>query len=140
MIWHETPITVRFNEVDAYQVAWHGHFVAWMEVGRNDLTGRFDLNAQQIGAAGYRAPVVKLELNYKRPALFNEELKVGSSVRRTECATLEFLARITGADGVVIATGKTLHVLTDEGGTLLYQLPPVIARRMDRLFAFLGGE
>ncbi len=137
MNWHETSIIVRFNEVDAYQVAWHGHFVAWMEVGRNDLAGRFELNAQQIGAAGYRAPVVQLELNYKRPARFDEGLIVATSVRRTETATLEFLARITGADGAVIATGRTLHVLTDESGVLLYQLPPVIAKRLQRLFAFM---
>ncbi len=140
MTWFETPLTVRFNEVDAYQVAWHGHYVAWMEVGRNDLAGRFELNAQQIGDAGYRAPVVNLELKYKRPARFNEELLIGTTVRRTETATLEFLCRITGTDGSVIATGRTVHVLTDEQGTLLYQLPPLIARRLERMFASLEGE
>ncbi len=140
MTWFETPLTVRFNEVDAYQVAWHGHYVAWMEVGRNDLAGRFELNAQQIGDAGYRAPVVNLELKYKRPARFNEELLIGTTVRRTETATLEFLCRIIGADGSVIATGRTVHVLTDEQGTLLYQLPPLIARRLERMFASLEGE
>ena len=139
MTWHETPLTVRFNEVDAYQVAWHGHFVAWMEVGRNDLAGLFDLNAQQISAAGYRAPVVSLELSYKRPARFNEELTVGTIARRTEIATLEFLTRITGADGVVIATGRTVHVLTDDQGTLLYRLPATIAGRLERMFAYLEG-
>ena len=28
--YHETRIKVRFNEVDAYRIAWHGHYVAWM--------------------------------------------------------------------------------------------------------------
>ncbi len=23
--YHETPLKVRFNEVDSYHVAWHGH-------------------------------------------------------------------------------------------------------------------
>ena len=45
MRYHETKITVRFNEIDAYRVAWHGHYVAWMEIGRNALAGRFDLDA-----------------------------------------------------------------------------------------------
>lgn len=140
MIWFETPLTVRFNEVDAYQVAWHGHYVAWMEVGRNDLAGRFELNAEQIGAAGYRAPVVSLELSFKRPARFNEQLTIGTTVLRTETATLEFLVRISGTDGAVIATGRTVHVLTDPHGVLLYQLPPLIAERLNRMLAFLEGE
>ncbi len=140
MTWFETSLTVRFNEVDAYQVAWHGHYVAWMEVGRNALAGRFQLNAQQIGDAGYRAPVVNLELKYKRPARFNEVLVIGTTVRRNETATLEFLTRITGADGLIIASGRTVHVLTDEQGTLLYRLPPTIAGRLERMFASLEGE
>jgi len=140
MTWFETPLTVRFNEIDAYQVAWHGHYVGWMEVGRNDLAGRFDLNVEQIGAAGYRAPVVTLELKFKRPARFNEQLVIGTTARADEIATLEFLNRITGADGAVIATGRTVHVLTDASGNLLYRLPPLIAGRLGRMLAFLEGK
>lgn len=139
MTWHETPLTVRFNEVDAYGVAWHGHYVAWMEVGRNDLAGRFELNAEQIGAAGFRAPVVNLELSFKRPARFNEQVIVRTTARRSDTATLEFLTRICSAEGTLLATGRTVHVLTDEAGVLHYRLPPVIAERLERLLASLEG-
>ena len=33
------------------------------------------VSAEQIGAAGYRAPVVNLELSFKRPARFNEQVE-----------------------------------------------------------------
>ncbi len=66
---HETTITVRFNEVDAYRVAWHGHYVAWMEIGRNNLSGQFGLGPDDLLALAARAPVVSLELKYLRPAL-----------------------------------------------------------------------
>jgi acyl-CoA thioester hydrolase len=138
--WHTTPLTVRFNEVDAYRVAWHGHYVAWMEVGRNDLAGRFGLDAEQIGALGFRAPVISLDLQFKRPARFNESLVIGTAVQRAETATLEFLCRISGGDGKVIATGRTVHVLTDDQGVLLYQLPAVIAERLGRMLAALEEE
>ena len=136
-IWHETPLTVRFNEVDSYQVAWHGHFVAWMEVGRNDLAGRFELNAEQIGAAGFRAPVVTLELKFRRPARFNERLIIATSARRSESATLEFPCRIMGEGRALLAEGSTIHVLTDSAGILQYRLPPLIAGRLERLLASL---
>jgi acyl-CoA thioester hydrolase len=139
MIWHETPLTVRFNEVDTYKVAWHGHFVAWMEVGRNDLAGRFGLDAEQIGDLGYLAPVVTLDLQFKRPARFNERLVIGTAARRQETATLEFLCRFTGMDGRIIATGRTVHVLTDRQGVLQYALPQDIAERLDRMLGYLGA-
>lgn len=137
MKYHETPITVRFNEVDSYRVAWHGHYVTWMEVGRNDLAGRFGLNAFEIEVAGYQAPVVELELKFKRSLRFDEEARVMTTVRRTETASLEFLCRIVGEDGVVAATGRTVHVLTDSAGILQYSLPPVIGERLERLMAYL---
>lgn len=137
MKYHETRVRVRFNEVDSYQVAWHGHYVAWMEIGRNDLAGRFDLDADQVADAGFLAPVVALELKYKRPARFNEELRVMTSVRRTETATLEFLCEILGPDGVQRASGRAVLVLTDRNGTLQYSAPPLIRQRIDRMLAYL---
>jgi len=135
--FHETRVRVRFNEVDSYHVAWHGHYVSWMEVGRNTLAGQFGLNAEQISAAGYLAPVVVLELHFKKPARFDEELRVLTSVRRTPAATLEFVCSIVGEDGVPCATGKTVHVLTDREGVLQYRLPPVLAERLEKLVASL---
>ncbi|HEX9023488.1 MAG TPA: acyl-CoA thioesterase [Geobacteraceae bacterium] len=134
--YHETAITVRFNEIDAYNVAWHGHYVTWMEVGRNDLAGRFGLNAEDISAAGFLAPVVLLELKYLRSARFNEELRIRTSLRRMETATLEFNTTIIGADGKKCAVGRTVLSLVDRGGTLQYSLPPAIKERVERLLAW----
>lgn len=137
MRYHETKITVRFNEIDVYRVAWHGHYVAWMEVGRNALAGQFGLDAFQLAAMGFMGPVIGLELKFLRPARFNEELMIQTTLRRTETATLEFATTIVGPDGKKCATGVTTHALTDMDGVLQFQLPPVIAERVNRLLAWL---
>ena len=137
MRYHETNITVRFNEIDAYRVAWHGHYVAWMEIGRNALAGGFDLDAFQLAALGYLGPVVALELKYLRPARFNDELTIRTTLRCTQTATLEFLSTIVGPEGTKLATGVTTHALTDLDGVLQFQLPPEIAERVRRLLAWL---
>ncbi len=134
--YHETIITVRFNEIDSYNVAWHGHYVTWMEVGRNDLAGRFGLNAEDIAEAGFLAPVVVLELKYLRPARFNEMLRIHTSLKRMETATLEFNTTIVGADGKKCAVGRTVLSLVDKGGSLQYSLPPAIRERLERLLAW----
>jgi len=136
--YHETTIRVRFNEVDSYQVAWHGHYVAWMECARNELAGRFGVDAAQIAVAGYRAPVVALELTFLKPARFGEELKVRTTLARNKSATLEFLCQILGEDGKLSARGRTVHALTDADGVLQYTLPAPIAQRLESLLGFLG--
>ncbi len=140
MTSHETKVTVRFNEVDAYRVAWHGHYVAWMEVGRTELAGRFGLGVDDLAAAGYLAPVVVLELKYHRPARFAEELRIHTSVRRDDTATLAFDCTILGADGRKCAVGRTVHAVTDLDGTLQYALPPLVRDRLERLLAWQEGR
>jgi acyl-CoA thioester hydrolase len=137
MRYHETEIVVRFNEIDAYRVAWHGHYVAWMEIGRNALAGQFELDAFQLIAAGYLGPVVALELKFLRPARFNDELTIKTTLRRTRTATLEFVSAIVGPDGKKLASGTTTHALTDLDGVLQFQLPTLLAGRVDRLLAWL---
>ena len=137
MRYHETSIKVRFNEIDAYHVAWHGHYVGWMEVGRSELARMFGLDAVQLAAEGYLAPVISLELTYKRPLRYAEEARVMTTLRRTETATLEFACRIVGADGSVAASGKTVHALTDMTGILLYRIPPVIEERLASLLSHM---
>lgn len=137
MRYHETRIRVRFNEVDSYRVAWHGNYVSWMEVGRNELAGMFELDADQVFSLGYMAPVVDLQLKFKKPSLFNEELKVMTSVKRTETATMEFVCEIFGPDDSLRAAGRCVLVLTDLNGILQFTLPPIIRERIDRLLAYL---
>jgi acyl-CoA thioester hydrolase len=134
---HETKISVRFNEVDVYKVAWHGHYVAWMEIGRNALAGQFALDAFQLVAAGYLGPVIALELKFLHPARFNDELTIQTSLLRTETATLKFISTIIGPDGTRLASGTTTHALTDLNGVLQFQLPHEIAERVSRLLAWL---
>jgi len=135
--YHETIVKVRFNEIDAYHVAWHGHYVSWMEVGRSELAGQFGLDADQLAAEGYLAPVVTLELQYRKPLRYAEEAFIRTTIRRTDTATLEFPCRILGAGGALAAEGRTVHALTDLAGVLQYRVPPVIVERVERLMAHL---
>lgn len=137
MKYHEIPISVRFNEIDAYNVAWHGHYVAWMEIGRNGLASSFGMDAQQLQELGYFGPVVALEVKYFKPAHFRDALTVRTTLRPTESATLVFVNEICGANGVRLATGVTTHVLTDRDGIMQFTLPTEIAGRIDAMKRWL---
>jgi acyl-CoA thioester hydrolase len=137
MKYHETLLQVRFNEVDAYQVAWHGHYVAWMEVGRNDLAGCFGLDAAQLGEAGYLGPVIGLEVKYHAPARFKDEIVVRTSLRPSQTATLVFVTEIVTREGRKLASGTTTHALTDLKGVLQFRLPPEVEQRVAALMAWL---
>lgn len=140
MTWDESTITVRFNEVDAYQVAWHGHYLAWMEIGRTSLARRFVLDPFQLAELGWLGPVVQVEVKYLRPARCHDMLVIRTTLEPGETATLVFLSEIIGPDGNRLATGRTVHTLTDLAGTLQFRLPPAVAERVAQLQGWQRGE
>ncbi|MCJ7703979.1 MAG: acyl-CoA thioesterase [Desulfobacterales bacterium] len=138
MKYHETMIQVRFYEVDAYSVVWHGHYVGWFEVGRNELTEKFDMGPLQLKEKNLLAPVVELNCEYKFPATFGESLLIQTTMERTEVAKLIFHYRVLSQrDGKVLATGSTTHVLTDFNGNLLYRVPPEVLERIEEMRKYL---
>ncbi len=134
---YETQLTVRFHEVDSYHVVWHGHYVAWFEVGRNELASRFGLNPDQLKEIGLMAPVVDLSCKFKLPARYGDVVVVRIAMQRCETAKLIFNYTVM-RDKEVLAEGSTTHILTDLKGTMLYQIPPEAKRRLELMFASLG--
>jgi len=138
MRYHETSLEVRFYEVDAYGVVWHGHYVGWFETGRNDLTRRFQMGPLQLKEMNFLAPVVGLDCQFKLPATFGESLVIQTTIERTEVAKLIFRYRVLNQENrKVLATGSTTHVLTDLKGNLLYRVPPEVLERIEAMRAYL---
>jgi acyl-CoA thioester hydrolase len=134
MKYYETTIQVRFYEVDAYGVVWHGHYVGWFEVSRNELTEKFDMGPLQLKEKNLLAPVVELNCEYKFPATYGESLLIRTTMERTEVAKLIFHYWVLSQrDGKVLATGSTTHVLTDFNGNLLYRVPPEVLERIESM-------
>jgi acyl-CoA thioester hydrolase len=138
MKYHETSLQVRFYEVDAYRVVWHGHYVGWFEVGRNDLTQRFQMDPFQLKEMNLLAPVVELTCQFKFPASFGDSLIIQTTMERTEVAKLIFHYRVFHQrDGKILATGSTTHVLTDLNGNLLYRVPPEVLEKIEAMRKYL---
>lgn len=134
---HETLLKVRFYEVDSYQVVWHGHYIAWFEVGRNEFAARFGLDPVQLKELGLMAPVVDLRCIFKKAAAFGDEVLIQTTMERCETAKLVFHYTVMRAQEVLVE-GSTTHVLTDLKGVMLYQIPSEAKQRIERMFAYLG--
>jgi len=138
MKYHETPLQVRFYEVDAYGVAWHGHYMGWFEAGRNDLTEQFQMGPFQLKEKNLLAPVVEVNCEFKFPATFGDSLIIQTTMERTEVAKLIFHYRVLHkGNGKVLAIGSSTHVLTDLKGNLLYRVPPEVLERIEAMRAYL---
>jgi acyl-CoA thioester hydrolase len=138
MKYDETEIKVRFNEVDSWGMVWHGHYIAWFEVGRMALLKKFQLLPQDFTQMGYIAPVVDLKCLFKEPARMEEEILIRTSVLKPTKAALTFRFQILRKkDGKLLASGEETQVLLTLDGRMLYIIPQDMRERLQPLFNYL---
>jgi len=138
MKYDETEFRVRFNEVDSWGMVWHGHYIAWFEVGRMALLRKFRLLPQDFAQMGYLAPVVELKCSFKEPARLDEEILLRTSILKPTKAALTFLFQaLRKKDRKLLVSGEETQVLLTLDGRMLYYLPPDLKERLTPLFAYL---
>ena len=108
----KTSLRVRFSEVDSMQIVWHGEYVRYFEDGREAFGREFaGLGYMDIHASGYTAPIVELQLQYKKPLRVNDTAVVETRYIATEAAKICFEYTIRSAtDGEIVAEGRSTQL------------------------------
>ena len=118
------PLDVRFSEVDAMQIVWHGSYALYFEDAREAFGAHYGLSYHTIADAGYYAPLVDLEFHYRRPIGYGDRPLITITYIPTEAAKLIFDYVITDeTDGEVIATGRSVQVFLDSNRNLMWTAP-----------------
>lgn len=85
LIAHETSVEVPFHDVDIMRIAWHGHYVKYLEIARTELIRRINYDIKEMEADGYGWPIVDLKLRYVRPARYGSKLTILAELMEWEC-------------------------------------------------------
>jgi len=84
------PIRPRYGEVDSMGVVYHGHYLAYFDVGRTERMRALGCRYADLEARGFRLAVVEVGVRYLRPARYDEDLRLGVSVTGVGGATVAF--------------------------------------------------
>lgn len=80
----DVEIEIPFHDVDMMQVAWHGHYVRYLEIARCKLLDAIDYNYPQMRDSGFAWPVIDLRLRYAAPALFAQRIAIEARLTEWE--------------------------------------------------------
>ncbi len=121
----EKEIAIRFSEVDSMGIVWHGHYVKFLEDGREAFGLKHGLTYMDAYRNGFMTPVVKLEINYKSPVGYEDGIIVRTRFVNTEAAKIIFEYEIINKrTGQVSATARSVQAFIDaENRNLLLYAP-----------------
>ncbi len=111
----DIALRVRYAECDPMNVAHHAAYPVWLEIARTDLLRQQGLTYKGVEAAGIYIVVAELNIRYRKPAFYDDALRV--HVRLLESAGV----RIEHDYGIyrdqdLLAQARTTLVCVDRTG------------------------
>ncbi len=124
-----TRLRVIYGDTDQMGVVYYANYLRFFEAGRNEFIRAKGLRYRDFEEAfGLRLPVAEASVSYKLPARYDDLLDVEVSLAEVRRASARFEYRLV-REGVLLATGHTVHACVDLAGKL-QRLPPLLLERL----------
>jgi acyl-CoA thioester hydrolase len=133
MIVSRSTVHVRYAETDMMGVVYHGNYLAWFEVGRTHLLKEQGIVYRDLEAQGYLLPVIEVGAKYLRPARYDDEITVITTLAERPLLRIRLDYEVKRGDELLV-TGFTVHSFINAKGEPV-RPPPVFAEKMRELFA-----
>ena len=118
------PFRIRFSEIDAMRVVWHGAYAKYFEDAREWFGQQYGLDYLLIESNGFFAPLVDLSIQFKKPLTYEMRPEITIIYRPTEAAKIVFDYEIRNtADGELMVTGHTVQVFMNHDYELVWTNP-----------------
>ena len=114
---HTIPIRVRYNECDPMGVAHHTAYPVWFEMGRTELlrASHSAASYRELETRGVFLAVISLNVKYKRPARYDDELTLRTTLTDIGHVKIEHEYELL-REGIILATGSTTLACLDREG------------------------
>lgn len=114
---HASQVRVRYVETDAMGVVYYANYFVWFEVGRCELLRSVGQTYRELERDGVMLPVIDAQCKYRGPARYDDVLEIATRGVLLSPVRVEFCYDVVRtADGVVLASGRTVHAATDRSG------------------------
>jgi acyl-CoA thioester hydrolase len=114
---HQIIIVPRYAETDKGGVVHHSVYPVWFEMGRTELLRANGVAYKDLEAAGVFFVVAQLNIKFRQPAQYDEQLLLETTCSAVSAAKVEHVYKLTRySDGVILAEGGSVLACVNEKG------------------------
>ena len=130
----ETKLRVRYGETDQMGFVYYGVYAQYYEVGRVELLRSLGVSYKEIEVMGFALPVVNLNINYKKPALYDDKLTIKTTIKAMPSVKIIFDYETFNEHGDLLNTGEVVLVFVNkETGKPCFTPEMIMNRFKERL-------
>lgn len=113
MNYHEFHVRVRYSETDQMGVVYHGNYAQYFEMGRVEWLRNIGFSYKFMEEKGIMLPVVSLNINYKKPARYDDLLRVKTILKSQSTVKVEFDYEIYNEQDELLTIASSVLVFVD---------------------------
>jgi acyl-CoA thioester hydrolase len=110
----ETKIRVRYGETDQMGYVYYGNYAQYFEVGRVEALRQLGMSYRELEERGIMLPVYTFSIKYLKPAFYDDEITVKTTITQLPTARIHFKYECTNNAGEILNTGETTLVFIDK--------------------------
>ena len=127
----ETLVRVNYSETDQMGVVYHARYLVWLDIARTEHLRLAGMSYRDLEAAGLRLAVGEVSIRYRRPARYDDRVRIRCWVRDLASRRIDFGYVLEQADdGTLLATAFTSLLALDR--TMSFTRLPDVVRRVMR--------
>ena len=106
-------LRTRYAETDQMGVVYYGNYPQYLELGRVEWLRSIGFTYKAMEEEGIMMPVVSLQIQYKKPALYDELITIRTKLKELPSTKIEFNYEILNEKGELLSTANTVLVFVD---------------------------
>lgn len=121
----EVEVSVKFSEVDALGIVWHGHYIRYFEDGREAFGKKYSLGYLDVFEKGFTTPLIHIDCKYKRSLKYGDKAIVLTKYCPLNVPKIRFeYTMIHSETREIICTGTSEQVFLDTKNAMLQLVDP----------------
>lgn len=112
---HEITIRVRYAETDRMGLLHHANYFVYFEMGRTELLRQRGVSYRDVEDAGHLLVIIDIGCKFRRPAYYDDELTLRTSVSRVTHVKIVHHYRLSRGDEVLAEGHSTLACIDRQG-------------------------
>jgi acyl-CoA thioester hydrolase len=114
MVKKETTLRVRYAETDQMGYVYYGNYAQYYEVGRVEALRKLGFSYKDMEEKGIMLPVLELTINYKKPAFYDDEITIVTTIKEMPSVRITFDYECYNSNKELLNTGKVTLVFIDK--------------------------
>ena len=131
MIKTHTNLRVRYGETDQMGIVYYGNYADYLEQGRTEWLRSLGFSYKFMEENNIHLPVINLNIDYKKPALYDDVLKITTTLKKKPSVKIEFYYEIHNQDDQLFLTASTTLVFVNSTTKKLRKAPEYLLEKLE---------